>query len=1113
MFMKQLAFGASAAVLAMAAASAAYAQETTGGVRGQVTDETGAPVANATVTIRHQPTGTTSTAVTSADGLYNARNLRVGGPYLVTVAAPGFETREVAVPAIGIGDPAQVNVLVWTAGATELSEIVITGATPQGLQTGPRTRITATDIDTLPSISRDIKDFVRTSPFATLDPSNNDALIIGGQSNRVNALMIDGVRQGDDFGLQANGYPTQNSPISLSVVEAVTVDVAPFDVQYSQFQGGVVNVVTRSGGNDFSGEAFYETTNDGLRGDSFTFTDFRLPGATPQTRTVSGEFEETTWGVTFSGPLIRDRLFFLLNYEKFEATEPVLTGPSGSGAANEVPGITQADVDTVRGIVQSVYGFDPLDWAQDELLTEDEKIFARVDWNINDNHRAVFSYQNTTGGRISATGTSTSFTSPSLGLLSKWYSLDTELTVYKAQLFSDWSDNFSTEISIGRKEVSNVSSPLGGDAFAEFRVYLPGTTFTGSGAPVCTAVSPCPSIFLGPDISRHANVLTNDLNQYRFAAQYTWGDHRFSAGFEREELEIFNLFVQRANGQYVFNSLADLQNREAASLQYASAASNVKTDGAASFGYAVNTLYAQDEYDVTPNLTVRLGLRYDWYSQDDRPQENPAFEAAYGFSNTENLDGRGALQPRIGFTWTPDELTTIYGGAGLFIGGSPNVWISNNWSNTGNLLGFVSCNRSNQAAVCPGALDNVDGFNVGVGAQTANTASANAGTGNVNAIDPSFEIPSVWKFSLGAERQVNFGDWDYASFLGDGWRFRAEAVWSDTRRGVNWRDLLQEANLVGAAPDGRPVYGPRANRQDMVLVNTNEGRAFQWAVGVAREWTSGWAEGLDFDLSYTSVDSEDVNPGTSSVATSNYRQVAVAYPNNPDLATSNYEIAEATKLSIGYRRNFFGDYRSSVRLFAQRRSGLPFSYTFDDSSAFGGSTGMFGENSLYTSTDRQLLYVPATAGGVVTASSDPIVTFAPGFNLSAFNDFLNQTGLIRYAGQIAPRNAFRSPDVTTVDVRLAQELPAFFPNGARVELYADIENLGNMINDEWGVLQQTGFPYMSANVVARNCQQAAANCAAGVGDFYQFDSFSNRSASAFSGQSVWQVKLGVRYRF
>src|SRR5690606_35772865 len=183
------------------------------GMRGQVTDENGAPVANATVTIRHQPTGTTSTAVTSGEGLFNARNLRVGGPYAVTVTAPGFDTQQVTVPAIGIGDPAQVDVLVWTAGATDVAELVITGAAPQGLQTGPRTRINANDIDTLPSISRDIKDLVRTSPFATLDPSNNDALIIGGQSNRVNALMIDGVRQGDDFRLHANAYPTQNSPI------------------------------------------------------------------------------------------------------------------------------------------------------------------------------------------------------------------------------------------------------------------------------------------------------------------------------------------------------------------------------------------------------------------------------------------------------------------------------------------------------------------------------------------------------------------------------------------------------------------------------------------------------------------------------------------------------------------------------------------------------------------------------------------------------------------------------------------------------------------------------------------------------------------------------------
>ncbi|KAK0331498.1 hypothetical protein LTR94_028680, partial [Friedmanniomyces endolithicus] len=182
-----------------------------------------------------------------------------------------------------------------------------------------------------------------------LFPGASDALILGGQNSRTNAFLVDGIRQGDDFGLSPNGYPTVNSPISISVLEAVQVDVAPYDVQYGAFQGGVVNSVTKSGGNEFHGEAFYEITNQDLQGDSFSYED--MSSGETINRSVTGEFEEKTWGATLSGPIIKDRLFFLLNYEKFEATEPVLSGPTGSGATNEVPGITQADVDSVRNAV------------------------------------------------------------------------------------------------------------------------------------------------------------------------------------------------------------------------------------------------------------------------------------------------------------------------------------------------------------------------------------------------------------------------------------------------------------------------------------------------------------------------------------------------------------------------------------------------------------------------------------------------------------------------------------------------------------------------------------------------------------------------------------------
>jgi len=281
-----------------------------------------------------------------------------------------------------------------------------------------------------------------------------------------------------------------------------------------------------------------------------------------------------------------------------------------------------------------------------------------------------------------------------------------------------------------------------------------------------------------------------------------------------------------------------------------------------------------------------------------------------------------------------------------------------------------------------------------------------------------------------------------------------------------------------------------------MLTNLEGGETDQFAFAVGKDWYDGWLNGFGFDFSYTYLDSTDRSPATSSTASSNFGNIALSDPNDPALADSNYEIEHALKLSLKYSRAFFGDYRTRIGLYAQRRSGLPFSYTFGTSPAT-----LYGE---YITTQRQLLYVPQVdSSGNVTATSDPLVRYGSGFNVSAFNDFLHRTGLIDYAGEISPRNAFKSPYVTTVDMHIEQELPAFFPGGAKLVGYMDIENLGNLINDEWGTIQQIGFPYTSNNVTATR-----------TGDqYYTYTGFTERSPSTFSTNSVWQIKVGVRYSF
>lgn len=1074
----------------VAAPSMVQAQVITGAINGRITGPDGAAVGNAPITIVHVPSGTTTSAVTSTDGVFAARNLRPGGPYTVTATSPDLGTRSIEVPSINTGDAYQVN---FTLG--EDQAIVVTAATVGGtdLKTGPSSNFSAAQIMAAPSISRDLKDLARMNPFVTIDPTNNDALVCGGANNRTNSLTIDGVRQNDDFGLQANGYPTQRSPISLDVVETLGVELAPYDVNYGQFGGCTLNATTKSGGNQFHAVAFYEYTGDKLQGNGFRYTDFQ--DGSRQSRQLGGKFSEKTFGVTLTGPIIKDTLFFTLNYEKFKRSEPSLVGPTGSDFANQVPDVSVAQANEVRQVIKDTYGFDPLGYEATKLPSNDEKIFAKVDWNVTDGHRAVFSYQQTKGSTIQSSGNTLTGTSTSLGLLSKWIERQNNLWVYKAQIFSDWSDNFSTEISASYKKMDNPGRPLAGNDFAQFRVFLNGT-MTG------------PSIYAGTDASYQANELTTYLQQYRAKATYNAGAHRITGGYERETLKIWDLFVQNANGAYTFNSIADLRAKLASSLSYANSQSNEKSEAGFTAHTTTNTLYLQDEWSVLPELTLKAGLRYDFFEQSDRPAENPVVMQRYGISNTENLDGKHILQPRIGFNWKPDPSLTVYGGVGLFGGGSPTVWTANTFYNTGMMLGNVNCTRNAAASpACLAALTNVDGLNVNPAVQNLNTVSAQRGQGLINVLDKDFKPQSSWKMSVGAQKHFDLGR------FGDGWMIAAEYIHTEVKDAVAWIDLYAQANPGPAAPDGRPTFlSTRENRNDILVTNTHQGYANQVGLALSKRWTQGPLDGLQAQVSHTYISSKDMNPGITTVAASNYSGVATSDPNDPAIARSNYEFTHMTKLSASYDHAFFGDYKTRLTVFAQRRSGQPFSYTYDvAANANIAADRLVGENGALASRNRQLLYVPKADNGVVTATSDSIVRYAPGFDLAAFNAFLKRTKLLKYAGDIAPRNAFKAPPITTIDLRISQEIPGFFPEGAKAEVYLDIENFGNLLNKKWGVMQQVPNPFVSANVAARNCQ-IAGNCAT-VGDFYQYDSFAGRAATSFNTQSVWQMKIGARFKF
>lgn len=1096
--MKRLAGGVALTTLLCAMSTAVYAQETTGAIRGQVTDDAGAAVPGATVTITHVPTGSTATTVASADGFFSSRGLRVGGPYRVRASAPNFEAGGVTLQSIGVGDAADVEVVLSRPGDTEVAELVVTAQAATPTQ-GPATNFSEAQIDSLPSIDRDLKDVARLDPFAVVqDPDNEDAMSFAGVNTRFNQLTVDGVRQNDDFGLNNNGYPTQRSPISLEAIEAVNVSAAPYSVINNGFLGGQINAVTKSGGNTFSGSAFYEKTGRDWQGDTI---DGEPAGA---------EFDEKTWGASLGGPILRDKLFFFVAYEKFEGQFNLDEGPFDLNRGIRIPRITSGAVETFRTATEQVYGYDPGTYVTSAPPVEDEKWFAKVDWNITDDHRATFTWQNTIGNSFNGSSSSAfaggnSVSVPRVGLESTQYNKGEELTTYTVQLNSDWTDNFSTELRYSNKETETTQIPLGGLTVGETIVRvadLPGVA-PGAGNP---------EIRFGADAFRHDNYLLVNLETYEAIGRYNWGPHDILFGARTEQNDVFNVFVARSLGAYTFNSYADFLARRASGFSLTGgvdptagtvpATLGTARLGAADFGYRLSSLYAEDRLQVFDNFDITAGVRFDWYSMDDKPSLNTAFVSRHGFSNQHNLDGKHVVLPRVSFNWEPDERTRISGGIGRFSATGLNVWISNPFANNG-------VNQTN--AVCPaGPFLNVDLTRAPAG------CTFTPGNGNTNVLNPALQIPTVWKGNISIAYDLDLGR------FGDDWLLQLDVLKSINENALIWTDL--RAVQTGVAPDGRPVYGrstigaTTGNQFDMMLTNGDGGGSDAIAVTVAKSWREGIWDGLSARFGYTFTDATDLNPMTSSIAQSSYTRYSTSDANDPEEATSDYEIRHRYTLNVSYTREFFGDNETSFHLFGQHRSGTPFSYTFARSST-GGFDNDFGQSvSSYSgiqATSNSLLYVPTV--------NDPRVVYAPGFDVGAFHSFLDRSGLADYAGGIAPRNAFRTSDYTTFDLRISQELPAFFPGGAKLEVFMDLENIGNMLNDEWGGLEQYTF-YRGVPVVDVRCSATGpagptVNCGApgaqfvysgtGVGGAW------NEPVDAFTvtGASLWQVKLGVKYKF
>lgn len=1060
-----------AALAALAPVAAVYAQVTTSDARGVVTDSAGQPVAGATVTIVHEPTGTATTATTSSSGSYTAQNLRIGGPFSFTVSGADVVASRVENVFTGLGETSVVNIVTAAADATaRLDTVVVTGAAVvSNVATGPSSVFGLDTLENVPAISRDLKDALRLDPRIYIDDGFVDAISCAGANPRYNSLTVDGARLSDSFGLNSNGYPTESMPFSYDSIQQVSVELAPFDVEYGLFTACNINAVTKSGTNSFHGGLFFDFNNQDLRGDSIEGT--KIP---------SQDFEDKRYGFNIGGPIIQDRLFFFGSYEKNEAVNLFDNSPE---RARIDPAVYQQVIDIAVNQYGYVAGGIP-----SSIPVEDEKIFAKLDWNITDRQRAAVSYTKNDAFNFNPSDSSTTAVSDG----NHFYKRGGLLESYSASLNSDWTDNFNTELRFTRVEFDAVADPvIGNEGFGEVQVIVPNTAGGNS------------TIYLGADDSRHFNDLIYTSDVYKAKANWQLGDHRLTFGAEREELDVFNAFIQRTRGLWQFGNpndgvnaagVADFAAGNIFDFRYQNAAgSNDPNDGAATFGYEINTFYLQDKWQATPSLELTAGLRYDTYSTSDAPPFNPTFLANYGIRNDATMDGRDLLQPRLGFKYDYSNAIRFHGGLGLYSGGNPNVWLSNNYSNNGVIL-FDCRERSGSASATDclpgvgGTTPNIADYTYGGGSgqpffdvpdeAIAALAAANGG-GPVNALDPNFKIPSEWKAALGTV--IDFGAPDM--WYGDDWRLMLDFLVSKTNEAAYVTPISFRQTRTAA--DGRPVY--TGNTNDFLLTNAEEkGWARTVSVGLSKDY----GNGIDWTAGYAFTQAKDVNPMTSSVAFSNWANVQTFDPLNMDLGNSDYVIPHRFTFNLNLRKNFFGEYATKASLFATANEGAPYSYTIGNTNAF-----TVGNNS-----SRNLAYIP-------TGINDPVI--APNSNAVAVQNLVNyinsNSDLSAMRGTIADRNSQTDPWRSRFDIRLAQEFPGLRADD-RTEAFVVIRNVGNLLNDDWGVLKEHGFP--------GNAQLYGISGIDAQGRLV-ITSFSPTvdNASPINSASLWQVRVGVKYTF
>ncbi len=1003
----------------------------------------------ATIKATHVPTGTTFTTASLKQGVFNIVNMIPGGPYTIEASYVGYQALKQDNITLALGENTRLDLSLNTTN-TILENVVVSANSNAKRKTGASTSISRQQISALPTLSRSLQDYTRLTPQA-----NGNSF--GGVSNRYNNITIDGAVNNDVFGLAASGTPggqAGTTAISLDAIQEIQVVLAPYDISYGNFTGAGVNAVTRSGTNKFEGSAYDFFRNQ------------NTIGKDPLSRAKSGSFTDKQYGIRLGGPIIKNKLFFFVNGELARRTAPTIYNAGETNALLSV-----ADAQKLSDYLKTKYNYDPGTYGAFNAETQSDKLFGRIDWNISDKHRLTIRHN-----YIKAFDDNISRTTSLFRFGNNTYRFNNKQNTTVAELRSRFSNTLSNNLIVSLQKVRDYRTTYG-TLFPSIEI----TQGTGN------------TIQVGSERSSTANELDQDIFEITDNLKIFKGKNTFTVGTHNEFFKFRNLFINNLNGRWRYNNLNDFLNNanpRAFDVTYSNISGNARP--AAQFSAAQLGFYAQDEIQVNPQFRLTAGLRLDVPVIGDNPSYNPIVDSTYKgkYSTSNTPSGQLLWSPRVGFNYDVkgDKSVIVRGGAGIFSGRIPFVWMSNQFSNTGVLLNTIAVTSN---------------INSGKGFEPDPAKQSSLGTAGktfeADLMEKNFKLPQVARFNLATDVKL---PWDINATF--------EGIYSKTINNISYTDvnLAPAIGIVDPAYnlgyDKRIAYssstgagGRRLNpniTNAILIGNTNKGYTYNLAVQFSKAWKNGYAS-----LAYNHNDATEVNSGASSTALSNWSFVqVVGDPNNPPLATTNYALTHRIVAVFSYNINYTKYLRSSIAFFYSANSGSKLTYLVNGDL---NSDGQFGND---------LLYVPRNQSEtkfVDFLNLDNTVKYTAAQQSAAFDSYISSNKYLnKRRGMYTERNGSNTPWEHVIDMRFTQDF--FLTTGETkhtLQFTFDVFNLTNLLNKDWG--RQYSVTNQAYSILSTVNRTSGAFAGKGYNYAIGQDPWSVTFGSRFQGQ------IGFRYSF